>query len=203
MALGLGVGMLGKGMFYVFCNWLYEHLVVRGWRRGLRDACWCALGFFGPVAAYLGLVKMAGVSSSGAEISQYRQFVWMLDYAREGRFAEVPWRWTTGLAVHLQAIAAIWPIPLALCGLLLLRTNRRDFALPGNVTRHLVAYAVSAAAFWVLGSVLFARLCFTYYPVIVILLGTLASRKLEQPAVCLQFGLVLQALAFALGILPC
>ena len=37
-ALALGVGVLGKGVLYPFCNWLYEHLAVRDWRRGWRTA---------------------------------------------------------------------------------------------------------------------------------------------------------------------
>ena len=43
-------------------------------------------------------------------------------------------------------------------------------------------YVLCGAAFWVMGSVLYHRLDVCYYPAVVVLLGTVVTRKLAQPA---------------------
>ena len=58
-------------------------------------------------------------------------------------------------------------------------------------------YVLCGAAFWVMGSVLYHRLDVCYYPAVVVLLGTVVTRKLARPQGCLLWGLLAQVLIFA------
>ncbi len=196
-ALVQGLGMLGKGLAFVIGNWLYEHLFVRNWRNAWRPALLCLMIFAAPAAIYLVMLRVAGVTAYNHEVMVYRQFIWNADYLREGKIAEIPMRWLTGLGTHLCGVAMDWAVPLAMCALLTFRREIRVFAVDRALQRHLIVYTFCAAAFWVVGSVLYFRLDICYYPPIIVLLGALTARKLVRPHQFLLGGLLLQAVVFA------
>jgi hypothetical protein len=196
-ALLLGVGMLGKGTVYTFANWLYEHLWIRDWHKQWRSALLCGSLFVAPGLAYLALLCAAHVPRYNREVVRYRQFVWMIDYCREGRVYEIPWRWLSGLGEHVSWAMVDWAVPLVICAFLALRKDVRRFALDYDLKRHLAVYVVCSAAFWVLGSVPCHRLDVCYYPAVVVLFGALAMRKLARPSACLWLGLLAQATVVA------
>ncbi len=208
-ALALGVGVLGKGVLYPFCNWLYEHLAVRDWRRGWRTALLCTSLFALPTLLYLGLAWLTGMTnwSHDVNVARDRDFIWMIDDLRKGMFAAIPWRWLSSLGTHLRQFVVGWPVPLVLCAVLALRKDVAPFVLGRDLKRHLVFYVVAAAAFFVLGPFLYPRLSICYYPAVVVLLGVLAARKLARPGVVLLLAVVAQMVVFAVvnqfqGLLP-
>jgi len=197
-ALVMGLGMLGKGIAFVIGNWLYEHLLVRNWRNSWRSALLCVMLFIIPAVVYLAILSLFGVPAYNHETTVYRQFVWMVDYLREGRIAEIPLRWLAGLGTHLYGVAVDWTVPLAMCAFLVFRRDFKIFRLDRDLKRHLIVYVLCSAAFWVMGSILFRRLNVCYYPAVIVLLGALAARKLARPHIYLLFGLLAQVLIFAL-----
>ena len=80
---------------------------------------------------------------------------------------------------------------------LVFRRDLKALRLDRNLKRHLVVYVLCGAAFWVMGSVLYHRLDVCYYPAVVVLLGTVVTRKLARPQGCLLWGLLAQVLIFA------
>ena len=71
--------------------------------------------FMLPMLVYLAILHAAGIPAYNHETTVYRQFVWMIDYLREGKVGEIPWRWLAGLGTHLCGVAMDWAVPLAMC----------------------------------------------------------------------------------------
>ena len=89
--------------------------------------------------------------------------------------------------------------PLVICAILALRKDVTPFVLGHDLKKHLFVYVACAAAFFVLGPILFLRLSICYFPAIVVLLGVLATRKLIRPCAVLLLGVVAQILIYAVG----
>ncbi len=197
-ALAIGLGMLGKGIAYVIANWLYEHLFIRSWRSGWRSALLCLALFMIPAVVWLAILHAAGVPAYNHEATVYRHFVWMLDYVREGKTADIPWKWLAVLKSHSWGVVEDWAVPLAMCALLMFRRDVKTVRLDRDLIRHLVVYVLCGVAFWVVGGIPHHRLSICEYPAIVVLLGAIATRKLARPQPFLALGLLAQVVIFAL-----
>jgi hypothetical protein len=197
-AFALGIGVLGKGILHPICNWGYEHLVIRDWRKEWRTALLCGGLFVAPMLAYLALLCLPGMPDwrRDVNIQRDRSFVWMVDYLRAGLFVEIPRRWMVQLAGQVQSLRAGWTAPLCLGLLVALRSDRRPLLVDRNLRRHLVVYSACTAAFFVLGPFPYFRLSICYYPAVIVLLGVLVVRKTARPAAWLLVGLAAHVLTF-------
>ena len=189
-ALAMGTGMLGKGLLAPFGNWLYEHMVVRGWRQGMRAAVLCCVLFVTPMLLYLALLKLLEMPVYNHEATGDRQFLWLGDYVLEGKARAIPMQIWKNLIRHASLVVEGMAIPLALCAVLAFRRDRGTVVLDSDVKRHLVVYVVCATAFFVIGRIIFGRLSIVYYPAVVVLLGVLAVRKSTRPVTWLLLGIV-------------
>jgi len=168
----LGVLMLGKALAFPILNWL------RG-RRPAELALLLAL-FALPVALYSALLVAFGLPLYNHEIVVYRQGVWMLDWLREGRAAEIPWRWARGLGAHLANLALGFGVPLLACLALLLRKPRSPAPAPW-LRPPLVLYGLACVAFFVLLGYDPPRLSVLHFPWVLAALGTLAVTRTDRP----------------------
>ena len=196
-ALGIGIGMLGKAAAFIIVNWLYEHLFVRNWRSGWRRAALCSLLFAVPVTAYVGVLHIAGIAARNHELEDHH-FAWMVEYARGGKIDAIPMQLLTEVESHLLGVAIDWAVPLLMiCGLLVFRKDIQLLRIDRAFRRHLITYTLCAAAFWVLYGLAPHRHDICYYLPILVALGTSVTRKLARPHALLLFGLLAQAIIFA------
>lgn len=179
----LGVAMLGKALAFPIVSWLPGGTARR--KAGLLGL------FLLPGALYMILLAATGLPLYNHEVSHYRQGIWMLDWWREGREAEIPLRWARGLAEHAWNLARGFAIPLAATGLLLLFRMRR-LSPSLWLARPLLLYATCCGAFWILLGYDQPRLSILHYPWVLAAAGILARTRLERPTpllaclVCLQ-----------------
>ena len=98
---------------YPFCNWLFEHLAIRDWRRGWLPALLCGSLFAMPILAYMGLLRLTGMTNwnHDVDVERYRYFIWMIDDLRKGMFVEIPLQWLNCLGTHMTQVAAGWAAP--------------------------------------------------------------------------------------------
>lgn len=181
---GLGVAcvaggaMLAKGMPYVLANWLVELALVR---RRLAAAAAAGALIMLPAALYLYSLKASGLPTESVEVSQYRQFVWLADYAREGRAGQIPVRLAYDLLANVKLTVAAFAGALGLALVLLFRRRVGEYRLPRHVLLHLCVYGAACLAFWLLAGFFAPRLTVTYYPAVVYGFGALAASRSRRP----------------------
>jgi hypothetical protein len=208
----LGLCQLGKGLAYPVLSWAWalgtrtgvsggpaESSPAPSRRRAGRVALALAL-FAAPALAYLAFVRALGLAVTYPETEQYRQVVWMLDYAREGRWASIPARWADGLAWHALHVLQGFGPALIVALAALLRRGGRPAAIPPAFLRHLVVYTATCAAFWCLVGYLQPRLAVGQLPAVVVLLGAAAARASDRPARWAWAAVALMAAARAAGL---
>lgn len=168
----LGLLMLGKGIAFPLMNLL---------RPDPKKAAATLLWFALPGFTYLTFLTCAGLPAYNHEISEYRQFVWMLDEAHAGHLTGIPALWAAGfLEEAMNALKGLW-IPLAGTAWLLARPSRTVLALPQGLVRQAGLYAVACLVFWVLSGYHVPRLSILYFPPAWILLGTALARGTNAP----------------------
>lgn len=189
-ALLLGLLMLGKALAFPIVNWLHG-----GW----RGKAACLALFLLPAAIYAVLLAATGLPLYNHEIAHYRQGVWMLDWIREGRAAEIPLRWAMGLAGHAANLVRGFAIPLLALACLLPRRSTPEPSTT-RLAGPLLVYALSCAAFWTLLGYDQPRLSILHFPWVLAALGTLAASRAPRPARLLAAVAVLHAAAGLAGL---
>jgi hypothetical protein len=189
-AFVVGISMLGKNIVFPFCNWLYEYLFVRPWRKSWKTALLAGILFVAPTLAYQCLLLLLKIPFYNHEIQAARQFIWIWDFISDGRAAYIPLELLRVLGKHLLQFGEGWMIPLVFCATLACLKDKKTFVLPPNMKRHLIVYVVCAAVFWVTAHNISSRYVFYYFPAVVVLMGVLATRKLARPVPWLVFGII-------------
>lgn len=85
----LGLVMLGKGMPYPLLNWLYEFGLVRSGTKHLKKLFVIVTLVLAPLGLYLLILRAMSIQPYSAETTEYRQFVWILDYWHQGRAGQI------------------------------------------------------------------------------------------------------------------
>ncbi len=184
----MGVLMLGKAIAYPFVSWLYEHI----WRPRRAPpgedvgggAKWMIPALVaGPGLLYLLLLWACDLSIYSHAAQGYsRQFLWMSDYAREGRMLDIPVRWATGLWQHLgYALQTFWVPGAVVLFLLFKRRLHPEPMVPAGLRRHLILYAVAGVAFWCMAGYFQPRLTMTHFPALLVLLGAATVTRSRHP----------------------
>lgn len=196
----LGVAFLGKAIGYPALNWLYEHLVRRPWRQGWRRATLLALVIAAPTVVYTVLLAGLRIEPVNHEVVEYRQVVWMADYVREGRAAEIPVRWARGLFTHLRFTVVGFATPLSIIVFLsVFGKARRRCSLPPGLLEHLGLLFVTGALFWMLVGFVNLRLTICHYPAVVVALGCVCVGNSEYPVHWVGVAILGQAVLFVVG----
>lgn len=175
----LGLLMLGKGIAFPLAN------VLRGgpagkktWGRGAAGILFC---FALPWALYAATLRAAGLPFENHEMARYRQFAWMLDAARDGRWETIPARWAEGAWTEIANVARGFWVPLLAAAWLAVRRRRAEDVLPERVVRQMALYAGACLLFWTLAGYHAPRLSLLYFPPLWILLGTALSLGTRAP----------------------
>lgn len=180
-AWALGGLMLGKGIAFPLANVLREGLKRPGSRA--RAAAVLLLGFALPVSLYAAFLHGAGLPSENHEMARYRQFVWMLDAARQGDWLSIPARWAAGAWIEVVHVARGFWIPLSGMAWLAVRRRRPiSGPLPDGLAGQMALYAGACLLFWTLSGYHAERLSLLYFPPLWILLGTALARGTGRPA---------------------
>jgi hypothetical protein len=187
----LGVLQLGKALVFPVVNWL------RG-RRPLEILLLLVL-FALPGAVYAAVLTAAGLPLYNHEIVVYRQGVWMLDYIRENRAGEIPWRWARGLVRHVANLALGFAVPFLASALLLLRKARQTAPAPWLLSP-LLTYGLCCVAFWVLLGFDPPRMSIVHFPWVLVALGCVVSTRSARPVFVLTVVTALQVLSRLTGL---
>jgi hypothetical protein len=198
-AAAVGWAVLGKLMPYMALNWVWESLRARAPRGGARMLAIALLLLFGPVAGYLLILMILGITPHVHAAVHYRQVLWMGDFWREGRGLEIPVQLIRNLILHAVNTCRGFAIPLVAAAFLMLRSRRVDFALPALATSHLLIYTAACAAFWACVGFLPIRLSVTQYPGVMFFLGVQAVRKSRRPCRLLLAVLAVHIVCLILG----
>jgi hypothetical protein len=194
----LGVAMLGKVIVYPFCNWPYEYLIVRPWRSGWKLAVLSGIAFATPTIIFRLFTRWMGMPSGWDEVDRNRFGVWIWDYLHEGQSAGLLLHWLHNTQRHLLQAAESWAIPLLVCVCLACcRTKNPLFTVPRHLKHHLIVYTLCGFGFWTWSGLIYQRLNVCYSPALVVLLGSLAVRKLQRPSLWLWLVWGLMLLEFA------
>lgn len=172
-AVATGVALLGKSLAFPVVGWCLAALRTTTSRWLKLCVCLAFLG--GPSLAYVGLLKVLGVTIHHHEAEKYRQFVWMADAVRDGRAADVPVRLATGLLRHGQQVALVVAVPLAVLGVLAWRCRRSLPPAERNLREQVVVYVVACAAFWCASGNLMLHHTVMYLPPLALVLGRYVS----------------------------
>src|SRR5262249_16623594 len=136
LAAAFGIVLTGKAVPFPAVNWPFQDLVVRPWRTHWRRALTSVVLIVLPSILYIVWLTARGVPRRRSEMEQTRMLVWMADYAREGRFLDIPLRWVSGAAIEGWAVLRGFAVPIAGIAVLALRPRHRAFALPRPIVWH-------------------------------------------------------------------